>query len=84
MWATFEDAILEDTQTFQSTMKQHHKKKKNMVTYCQRKMKEEELEADRKSVALLEDLKSKDKHCFRKLDDEHDKLLALDDAQKGL
>ena len=43
MWATFEDAILEDTQTFQSTMKQLHKKKKNMVTYCQRTMKEEEL-----------------------------------------
>ena len=43
-------------------------------------MREEELKADKKSVMMMEELKSKKKHALRELDDAHDKLLALDDV----
>lgn len=65
-------------------MKALHKKKKNMVTYCERTMKQEELKADKKSVIIMEELKAKKKHAYRVLDDAQDKLLALDEVQADL
>jgi hypothetical protein len=61
-------------------MKNLHKKKKNMWTFCTKAMKDEELKADSKSVAILEDLKSSKKHSTRILDEAQDKLLALDEV----
>ena len=69
MWATFEDAILEDTGTFQNDMKRLHKEKKNMVTYCERTMRNEELKADSKAVVIMEELRAKKKYAHRELDD---------------
>jgi hypothetical protein len=65
-------------------MKNLHKKKKNMVTFCTRAMKDEELMADKKSVAILEALKSAKKHANRVLDEAPDRLLALDEVQGDL
>lgn len=55
-----------------------------MVTYCERTMREEELKADKKSVLIMEELKSKKKHAYRDLDEANDKLLALDEFQAAL
>lgn len=47
-------------------------------------MREEELEADRKSIAIMDDMRSKKKHAYRDLDDATDKMLLIDDLEKEL
>ena len=47
-------------------------------------MREEELKADKKSVDIMEELKSIKKHSYRSLEDANDKLLALDEVQGDL
>ena len=81
MWATFDNAVLEPTQTFQSYMKTNHKKKKNITMFCDRRMKTEELLADKKSIEKFDELKAKKKHAYSELDEEGDKMLKIDDTE---
>lgn len=54
-------------------MKLNHKKKENIIIYCSKKMREEELDAERRSIIILNDLKSMKKHKYRELDEAEDR-----------
>ena len=73
IWQTFNESIMDNTNTYQAFMKLNHKKKENIILYCEKKMREEELEAEKRSIELLNDLKSKKKHKYRDLDGAEDR-----------
>ena len=47
-------------------------------------MREEELDAEKRSIEILNDLKSKKKHKYRDLDEAEDRSMVLDDTEKEL
>jgi len=61
-----------------------HKKKKNIIAFCERAMRTEELEADKKSIFKLDELKSKKKYAYRELEDAENKMLKIDDVENDL
>ena len=60
---------MDPMQTYQAFMNQNHKKKKNIIVFCERKMREEELDCEKRSIKLLEDMKGLKKHTYRDIED---------------
>lgn len=58
-------------------MKTNHKKKKNIILFCERSMRNEELIADKKSIAIMDKLKEKKKYAYRELDEAQDKIMMI-------
>ena len=50
LWGTFQEAVMDPMQTYQAFMNQNHKKKQNIIIFCERKMREEELDAEKRSI----------------------------------
>ena len=49
-WSTFEQAVDECTQKYQTEVKIVHKEKQRHITYCDSTLRKAELEAERKSI----------------------------------
>ena len=65
-------------------MKANHKKRKNIILFCQRSMKEEELVADKKSIDKMDALKAKKKYAWKEVENAADRNLMIDDVEKDL
>ena len=62
-------------------MKTNHKKKKNIILFCSRSMKQEELAADKKSIDKMDDLKAKKKHAWKEVENAADRNLMIDQVE---
>ena len=69
MWATFSDAITDPMNTYQAFMNQNHKKKQNIIIFCKKMMREEELNAEKRAIDLLSTMKGLKKHSYRELEE---------------
>jgi len=56
-------------------MKVSYRQKRHIILYCTKAMRDEELEAESKSIELIRSFESVKKHKFRDLDDADDKDL---------
>jgi hypothetical protein len=56
-------------------MKVNHKKKDNIINYCMKAMRDEEKMAEKKSIAILDELKAKKKYAYRTLDSSTDRSM---------
>lgn len=61
-----------------------HKKEKNDIKYCGDELKKAELEAERKSIKLIQEFISYQKHTLADLDKQDDKALQLDSYEEKL
>lgn len=64
-------------------MKRLNKDKKRTIAYCDSILKQEERDAEKESIKLLDTFKNKRKHAFRNLRDKDDEE-ALDKCEKWL
>ena len=84
IWGTFEETIIEPLQTYQNYMKVNHKKKDNIITYCMKAMRDEEKRAEKKSIAILDELKGKKKYAYRTLDSSTDRSMQIDEIEEDM
>jgi hypothetical protein len=69
LWGTLEQEIEEQTGKFQTDMKNLSKEQKNILIYCESKMREAELTSEKKSSFIIENFVSLNKHKLRTLDE---------------
>ena len=65
----------DQTQKYQTEMKVSYRQKRHIILYCTKAMRDEELEAESKSIELIRSFESVKKHKFRDLEDADDKDL---------
>ena len=83
-WQGFEEACSDLTQKYQGEMKSQHREKKNIIIYCSKVMRDEELLGEKKSIDLIRHFQRLKKHKLRDLEEQEDKALIIDDYETEL
>ena len=83
-WGVFDENIIEPLQQYQTYMKANHKKKENIIIFCQRQMRDEEIRAEKKSISILDELKSKKKYAYRTLESSTDRGMQIDEIEEDM
>ena len=76
-----EEDISEAMQKYQAEMKNGHKEKQHIITYCEKVLRDEELMAEKKCVDMIKDFQGYKKHKLRDLDALEDKGLQIDEFE---
>lgn len=74
VWQYSEGAIEEFITQFQATVKNKHRDKKRIIAFCKEKMHTAERNSEKESIAKIEAYLKEQKHTFRKLDRERQRL----------
>ena len=65
-------------------MKSQHREKQQIIRYCSKVMRDEELQGEKKSIDLIREFQRLKKHKLRDLEDQDDKALITDDYEAEL
>ncbi len=84
LWSKFEEELKEITNTFQELMKAHARERKEAMEVCDNLMKDEEKEAEKKTVACIDEFRRNKKHMYRDFKDGKAPITSLDSLKKGL
>jgi len=74
-WSIFEQVVDEHTSKYQTTVKRSYKMKEQHIRYCKKQLREAELDAEKKSIELIQKFTSFRKHKMNTLEGLPDKAL---------
>jgi hypothetical protein len=72
------------TVKYQTEVKVQHRIKSDTIKYCERELRKEELQAEKKSIELIRDYQSLKKRQYRYMESLEDKAGEIDDYEKKM